>query len=123
METMETVDRWWDIITTVLPWFFGIVAALLVASKLVGFVLGVLDHRRLLHQKTVLLELKPPASNDKTPYSTYKLFTLLHGLVAAQHAQDKLLKRKVTILVRNRWHTPGRYQIPSSRIGRRRSRF
>ncbi len=97
METMETVDRWWDVVTTVLPWFFGIIAALFVMSKLIGFVLGVLDHRRLLHQETVLLELKPPASNDKTPYSTYKLFTLLHGLVAAQRAQDKFMNRKVVV--------------------------
>lgn len=97
METVKTIDKGWDIISTLLPWFFGIVATLFVLSKLVGFVLGALDHRRLLQQKTTLLELMPPASNDKTPYSTYKLFTLLYGLMAAQQVQDKFLRRKVVV--------------------------
>lgn len=97
MDTMQIIDRGWDIVTTVLPWFFGIVAALFVLSRLTGLILGIVDYRRLLRQKTILLELTPPASNDKSPYSTYKLFTLLHGLLAAQNVQDRFLKRKVVV--------------------------
>lgn len=84
-----------DTLLSVLPWLSLMLGLLLLIVLVVGLSLKLLDRRRLLNQKAVLLELTPPALTDKAPIATQHLFSVLHGLEATRSWQDKLLRRKV----------------------------
>src|SRR5436190_136456 len=51
--------------------------------------------RSLLRQKTVFLELTPPAFTDKTAYTTQQLFLVLHNAGTQKTFIDRLLGKKV----------------------------
>ncbi len=87
--------EWLGTIGSALPWI-GLIAGLLcIMALLVILVLHLLDIRRLLRQKTIFLELTPPAGTAKTPEATQRLFTVLHGLYASRPLPSKLQRQKV----------------------------
>jgi energy-coupling factor transporter ATP-binding protein EcfA2 len=49
----------------------------------------------LLQQKSVFLELTPPAFTDKTAYTTQQLFSVLHNVGSQRPILDRLLGKKV----------------------------
>ncbi len=59
--------------------------------------LSLVEYRRLLKQKTVCLELTPPAFSDKTPPATDQLFVVLHGLRLGRSFADRLLGRQLVL--------------------------
>ncbi len=48
-----------------------------------------------LQEKTVFLELTPPASTEKTAYTTQQLFSVIHSLGIQKTFMDKLLGKKI----------------------------
>ncbi len=66
-----------------------------ICLRLIGtLVLHLLNIRRLLKQKTALLELTPQAFADVEMMATQGLFSELHGLDGVRTHTDKLLSRK-----------------------------
>ena len=61
----------------------------------VGFRL--LQWRRVLRRKSVLLELTPPAHTARSPRATQELFTVIHGFRASRTFRQKLLRRDVVL--------------------------
>src|SRR6266568_9621311 len=59
-----------------------------------ALIFRLLDMRRLLKQKTVLLELTPQAFTDIDAMATQGLFSELHGLEGVRTYRDKALSRK-----------------------------
>lgn len=51
--------------------------------------------REILKNKTVLLELTPPATTEKSSYTTQQLFSVIHSLGIQKTLIDKLLGRKI----------------------------
>lgn len=96
MLTSETLRYWLNILEALLPWVIILLALAMIIATLLVFILDLLDTRRLLKQKTVFLELTPPANANKTPEATKHLFAVLHGLEASRTLLDKLLRHKVT---------------------------
>jgi len=50
--------------------------------------------KRLLDQKTVLLEITPPAFTDKTALNTQNFFSVIHGLGKDRNLKNRLLGNK-----------------------------
>ncbi|HSX35954.1 MAG TPA: DUF87 domain-containing protein [Patescibacteria group bacterium] len=65
-----------------------------VIRVLIILALRLLDIRRLLNRKTVLLEITPHAFADIDARATQALFSELHGLEVIRTRADKLLSRK-----------------------------
>lgn len=93
-QQLHTIAHFFDALIAILPWAVLIVVALLLALVLAIITLRLLDIRRLLDQKSVLLELTPPAFADKTPRATQGLFSVLHRLEETRPWVDKLLQHK-----------------------------
>lgn len=86
---------WLNILEALLPRFVTVLLAAVIIAAVFVFILDLLDVRRLLKQRSVFLELTPPANANKTPQATKHLFSVLHGLEASRTLLDKLLRRKV----------------------------
>src|SRR5260221_2417225 len=54
----------------------------------------VLNIRNYLLQKSIFLELTPPAFTEKTAYTTQQLFSVLHNIGSQRTIVDKFLGRK-----------------------------
>lgn len=93
-QQLHAVGHFFDTVVAALPWAVIIVMALLLALVLAIITLRLLDMRRLLNQKSVLLELTPPAFADKTPRATQGLFSVLHRLEETRPLLDKILQHK-----------------------------
>ncbi|HSW96230.1 MAG TPA: DUF87 domain-containing protein, partial [Candidatus Saccharimonadales bacterium] len=50
-----------------------------------------------LQQKSIFLELTPPAFTDKTAYTTQQLFSVLHNISSQKTFLDKILGRKIVL--------------------------
>jgi hypothetical protein len=87
-------SHWLSIIEALLPPLIIAVIILVGSFILVVFVLDLLDVRRLMRQKSVYLELTPPANANKTPEATKHLFSVLHGLEASYTLPERLTRRK-----------------------------
>lgn len=66
-----------------------------------------LQWRRILRRKSVLLELTPPAHTARAPRATQELFSVIHGFRASQTLKQKLLRRDVVLS----------FEIASTRAG------
>ena len=55
-------------------------------------ILRLVNYRRKLTQKSVLLEITPPAFQDKVPVATAQLFSVFHGLLKHRSLTDVLLR-------------------------------
>lgn len=95
MLTGGTLTSWLHGLTGLLPWIVGALVTLAIVTGLALLVLSLLDRRRLARQKSVFLELTPPADTDKTPEATQRLFAVLYGLEASRTIRERLLRRKV----------------------------
>lgn len=72
------------------------IAAVIVLVFFINLTLRFLDMQRLLAQKTVFLELTPPAFTEMKPATVEKLYAVLHGLKETRPWIEKLLQRKAT---------------------------
>jgi len=90
----DTAIDWLSILGNVLPYLAAALVAVVLLAGLAILILDLLDARRLARQKSVFLELTPPANTDKTPEATKHLFAVLHGLEASRTLADRLLRRK-----------------------------
>jgi hypothetical protein len=70
--------------------------AVIIISSVVYLILRILALRDLLHQKTVFLELTPPAFAKKTPMATEQLFNTLYTLGLSMPLRDRLNLRSHT---------------------------
>lgn len=78
-------ERW-----LVIAIFFLVI--LILALTVSGMILY-LNRRYLKRRHMVWLEITPPASITKTPEASQQLFSVIHGLRAARHIKDRILKR------------------------------
>lgn len=56
-----------------------------------------LQWRRVLRRKSVMLELTPPAHTARAPHATQELFTVIHGFRASRTLTQKMLRRDVVL--------------------------
>lgn len=77
---------------TILPWSVAVFVSLFSLAILIGTILRLYNYRRKYKQKSVLLELTPPAFTNKTPIATTQLFSVLHGLLKSRSFKDAVLR-------------------------------
>ncbi len=104
METSTTLE-WFHKLEGLLPLVVIVLVSAVVIGVVAVVILNLLDFWRLLKQKSVFLELTPPANIDWTPDANQRLFAVLHAAESSRSLPDKLLRRKVVF-------TP---EIPSTR--------
>ena len=76
----------------ILPWSVAVFVSLFSLAILIGTILRLYNYRRKYKQKSVLLELTPPAFTNKTPIATAQLFSVLHGLLKSRSFKDAVLR-------------------------------
>lgn len=79
-------------ITSSLPIVGVVVVCGFLLIVLILAVLRALSYRRKLKQQSVLLEITPPAFQDKVPVATAQLFSVFHGLLKNRSFTDVLLR-------------------------------
>lgn len=94
MLTIEALTSWLYTVQSLLPWIALILTGLVLIYVVLIVSLNLLDMRRLLKQKTVFIELTPPAQTDKMTEANQRLFSVLHGLEAGRTFADKILRHK-----------------------------
>lgn len=67
--------------------FISLSVILLAVRKTLAF-------RKLFKEQSILLELTPPATTEKTAYTTQQLFSVIHNLGKQRSVIDKLLGKK-----------------------------
>ena len=75
-----------------LPLLGVTVVCVLLLIFLILAILRLVNYRRKLKQKSVLLEITPPAFQDKLPAATSHLFSVLHGLLKNLSLSEVLLR-------------------------------
>lgn len=93
--TASTIIQWLHRLEGLLPLVVIVLVSAVVVGVVAMVVLNVLDFWRIFKQKSVFLELTPPANADRTPDANQRLFTVLHGMEGSRSLIDKLLRRKV----------------------------
>lgn len=78
-----------------------IITLVLAAATLVWLVLAggfrLLQWRRVVRRKSVLLELTPPANTARSPLATQELFMVIHGFRSSRTLRQKLLRQEVVL--------------------------
>ncbi len=95
--TQESGGQFITVLQTILPWLGIVVAGSIVVVVIVGTLLRLINQRRKLKQKSVLLEITPPAFQNKVPVATTQLFSVLHGLLKSRPFRDHLLRYVPTV--------------------------
>lgn len=80
-----------ELIITVTSVFITIITILL----LLFIMRRILNFRKFFYEKSILLELTPPASTEKTAYTTQQLFSVIHHLGNQRSFKDKLIGKKI----------------------------
>src|SRR3989344_2692662 len=75
--------------------FFSLLAPLSLFILIILIIRRSLLIKKSLNEKSILLELTPPAFTEKTAYSTQQLFSIIHNLGERRTFIDKLLGRKI----------------------------
>ncbi|MGI8419297.1 MAG: type IV secretory system conjugative DNA transfer family protein [Candidatus Levyibacteriota bacterium] len=70
------------------------IAALLIVFVLIFLIRKLLCIKRLLQQKSIFLELTPPAKTEKTAYTTQQLFSVLHNVGSQRTFIEKMMGEK-----------------------------
>src|SRR3989344_6381757 len=65
----------------------GLTFILIIVKKILAF-------RKSFNEKSILLELTPPAMTEKTAYTTQQLFSVIHNLGKQRSFVDKMLGKK-----------------------------
>ncbi|CAN5181104.1 hypothetical protein BH09PAT1_BH09PAT1_3230 [soil metagenome] len=76
----------------------GFISLLLLALGIIiflYFIRWILSLKRSLFEPSVMLELTPPATTEKTSYTTQQLFAVIHNLGIQRTLFEKLLGRKI----------------------------
>lgn len=76
------------------PFYLPFFLFIFVFCLLLYLVRKFLTFKALLKQKTVFLELTPPAFTDKTSYTTKQLFSVLHNVGSQRTLMEKILGKK-----------------------------
>jgi hypothetical protein len=88
-------------LSVALPHIGRVIATVLICSLVVYLIVALLLRsiylRRLLRQDSVLLELTPPATNDKSALANQELINILHGLGMQRSVKERLLRLPLTI--------------------------
>src|SRR3990167_636504 len=66
----------------------GLTFILIIVKKILAF-------RKSFNEKSILLELTPPAMTEKTAYTTQQLFSVIHNLGKQRSFIDKILGKKI----------------------------
>jgi hypothetical protein len=77
----------------ILPWLYLYLGLSVFIVLCVDITRRFYNVRHLLNQKTVVLELTPPAFTRKSPVATEHLFSVLHALGNSRSRREKLLGR------------------------------
>ncbi len=85
-----------DFLQAALPWSVKTVVSLFVIAVVIGTILRIVNYWRKLKQQSVLLEITPPAFQDKVPTATTQLYSVLHGLLKNRSLKDSLLRNAPT---------------------------
>jgi hypothetical protein len=89
---MDSYSKWLDKAAHFLPRLLLGLGLFILILLIIFLVLKVYRIWQSLHQKTVFIELTPPAANDKSASATQQLFTVLHGMGGSGSALSKLLR-------------------------------
>lgn len=79
------------------PWLEIYLLILVGTIATLVIILELFAHRRLLQDRTVCLELTPPAFTDRTPLATEQLFAVLHHLRVTRTFMGRLKRQKIVI--------------------------
>ncbi|HZE87114.1 MAG TPA: type IV secretion system DNA-binding domain-containing protein [Methylomirabilota bacterium] len=77
------------------PFILNAVINVLIVFFILYLVRKLWIFKTFLQQESVFLELTPPASTEKTAYTTQQLFSVIHSLGIQKTFVDKLLGRKI----------------------------
>lgn len=72
-------------------------AAIIIVVVAVVILLKILSVRNILKFEYCLLEITPPAQEDRSQHATQKLFMALYGLLDGRTWRDRLLQRKAQL--------------------------
>lgn len=75
-------------------YIFFIIFLSLIFVFVIGIIRNILNVKKLLNDEFILLEITPPASTEKTAYTTQQLFSVIHSLGIQKSFIDKLLGKK-----------------------------
>jgi hypothetical protein len=78
-----------------IPLLLPYIASTLLILFIVYILKRILVLREILKSKSILLELTPPATTEKSSYTTQQLFSVIHSLGIQKTLVDKLLGRKI----------------------------
>lgn len=82
-------------LSTGLPaWFIPTLTISLTSIGLLLLIRKLLSFRRTFNEQSILLELTPPATTEKTAHATQELFKTIHRLGRERSLSDKLLGKK-----------------------------
>lgn len=87
---VQLILAWMQNSSTLSPyliWFILLTTALTTLIRIINI-------KKILNQDHILLELTPPATTEKTAYTTQQLFSVIHSLGIQKSFLDKLLGRK-----------------------------
>lgn len=79
------------------PWLEIYLLILLTTACILSGIFELLAHRKLLRDKTVCLELTPPAFTDRMPLATEQLFAVLHQLRFTRNLAERIRRQKVVV--------------------------
>ena len=74
--------------------FFSLLAPLSLFILIILTIRKILLIKKSLNEKSILLELTPPAFTEKSAYTTQQLFAVIHNLAETKTFLDRLLGRK-----------------------------
>jgi hypothetical protein len=77
-------------------WMYVTLGLSLIVILVVDILVRYINVRHLVRQKTVLLELTPPATAKKSPEATTQFFTVLHTVMQLQTWRDVFIGRRNT---------------------------
>ena len=95
MQTITTLTHWLQQVSQFLPLAGVLLISVCLLSVFIILVLRIADRLWLRKQRMVLLELTPPATIDKTPIATQRLFSVLSGMETTRPWLHKVLKRSI----------------------------
>lgn len=88
------IGRFIHFVTHSAVFTFTLLILIVVLATMVVLLRRLLILKKLFNQKTVLLEITPPAFTDKTALTTQNFFSVIHGLGAGRGVKDYMLGSK-----------------------------
>jgi hypothetical protein len=92
----DTLTSWLHRLEMLLPFVVVMFIVVVGLGVITVLILNLADIWRLWRQKSVFIELTPPAQTNKTAAATQRLFSVLHGMEGSRSLADKLLLQRIT---------------------------